>query len=173
MIGTIAGGFRAMAIGFAVVSMACTSMSMVHADTIYKSTGPDGEITYSTQPAPGARESTVVDIPSMSPEQRRAALLLRRQDKALSAEVNAQLRSLEGEWRRVDREIVSAHKELGDAERALQKGRTPLPGERQGHVGGGSRLTEAYFQRLRKVETRVEKAKQRLERAYAARNDLK
>lgn len=121
----------------------------------------------------GVRESTAIHIPSLSPEQRRAALLLRRQEKALSADVNAQLQALEGKWRQVDREIVLAHKELGDAERALRMGRTPLPEERRGKAGGGSRLTEAYFQRLRKAETRVEEAKRRLDRAYAARNDLK
>ena len=136
------------------------------------SNGPDGEITYSSQPVPGARESVGFDILTLSPEQRRAARLLRAQEKALSAQVSAELNAREKEWRRVDREIVSAQNELARAESALRKGRTPLPGERRGNVGGGSRLTEAYFQRLRQAELRVEQTQQRLNRAYAARNAL-
>jgi len=38
--------------------------------------------------------------------------------------------------------------------------------------GGGSRLTQAFFQRLRQAELRVEQARQRLDLAYAARNAL-
>lgn len=145
----------------------------VRAETIYRSISPDGEVTYSSQPVPGARESAAVNIESLSPEQRRAGLLVRRQDKALSAQVNAQLQSREAQWRRVDQEIVSAQKALAAAESALQTGRTPLPEERRGNVGGGSRLTEAYFQRPRQLETRVERAKASLDRAYGARNALK
>ena len=156
-----------------ISGMACGMAASAHADTIYRSISPDGEVTYSSQPLPGARESKEIVIESLSPEQRRAGMLLRRQDKALSAEVNARLQSLESEWHQVDREIVSAQKALAEAERALRKGRTPLPGERRGNVGGGSRLTDAYFQRLRQIETRVAQAKERLDRAYAARNALK
>lgn len=166
---------RAFAVNFlAVVAGAAVAVALLfapaaRADTVYKSIGPDGEVTYGSQPEPGARESIAIDIPSLSPEQRRAALLLRRHEKALSAEVNSRLRTLEREWRRVDLEIVAARNELAQAESALQKGRTPLPGERRGKAGGGSRLSEAYFQRLQQSEVRVEEAKQRLDRAYAAR----
>lgn len=157
----------------AAVAAASLFAPAAHADTVYKSIGPAGEVTYGSQPEPGARESIPIDIPSLSPEQRRAALLLRRHEKALSAEVNSRLQTLEREWRRVDLEIVAAQNELAQAENVLQKGRTPLPGERRGKAGGGSRLSEAYFQRLRRSEVRVEAAKQRLDRAYAARNSLK
>jgi hypothetical protein len=157
----------------AVAAAAGAFAPAARADVIYKSIGPDGDTSYASRPAPGARESTAIDIPSMSPEQRRASQLLRRQDKALSDEVNARLRSLESEWRRVDLEITSAQKGLASAENALRSGRTPLPGERLGKAGGGSRLSEAYFLRLRAAETRVEEAKQRLDKAYAARNNLR
>lgn len=160
-------------IAIAIATAAGLSATAARAEVIYKSIGPDGETSYASQPAPGARESTAIDIPSMSPEQRRASQLLRRQDKALSDEVNARLRSLESQWRQIDREIASAHKDLARAESALRSGRTPLPGERRGNAGGGSRLSEAYFLRLRAAEMRVEEAKQRLDKAYVARNSLK
>jgi len=151
----------------------CLSVTSVHAETIYRSVGADGKVTYSSLPVPGARESKAIDIESLTPEQRRASLQLRLQEKSLSAQVNAQLQSREKKWKRVDHEIISAQKALADAESALQNGRTPLPGERRGNVGGGSRLTEAYFQRLKNLEAQVKQAKQRLDKAYEARNALK
>lgn len=173
MPGTYRSIIRAAIIVSEVLGVVCAMTASAHAETIYRSISPDGEVTYSSQPEPGAHESTAIKFESLSPEQRRAGLLLRQQEKGLSAEVNAQLQSRESEWRRVDQEIVSAQKALADAESALQKGRTPLPGERRGNVGGGSRLTEAYFQRLRMLETQVVQAKKRLDRAYGARNALK
>ena len=173
MPGTYRSIIRAVTIVSAILGAACAMTASVHAETIYRSISPGGEVTYSSQPEPRSRESAAIEVESLSPEQRRAGLLLHRQDKALSAEVNAQLRSRAREWRRADREIVSARKALADAESTLQKGRTPLAGERRGNVGGGSRLTEAYFQRLRQIETRVAQAKERLDRAYEARNALK
>lgn len=164
---------RTSAVPICFIALALfVSAAPAHAETIYKSTGPDGEITYSSQPVAGSRESEVLDIHTLSPEQRRAARVLRAQDKALSAQVNAELNARDNEWRRVDREIGSAQKELVRAESALRKGRTPLAGERRGNAGGGSRLTEAYFQRLRQAELRVGQAHERQNRAYAARNAL-
>lgn len=121
----------------------------------------------------GARESVELDIHTLSPEQRRAAQLLRAQGRALSTQVTAELKARENEWGRVDAEILAAQNELVRAETALRKGRTPLGGERLGNVGGGSRLTEAYFERLGQAELRVGQAHERLDRAYAARNALK
>lgn len=142
---------------------------LAHAEAIYKSIAPDGEVTYASQPVPGARESIRIEVEALSPEQRRAALELRREDRALAADI----RTRENAWKRVDREILAAQKALARAESALRKGRTPLPGERRGNAGGGSRLTQAYFDRLRGLELSVERAKERLDRAYAARNALK
>ena len=162
----------AMAIQFMILAALIVAQP-VRAETIYKSTGQDGDITYSWHPVPGARKSVALDIQTLSPEQRRAAWLLRAQDKALAAQVDAKLNARQNEWNRVDREITYAQKELVRTESALRKGRTPLPGERRGNVGGGSRLTEAYFQRLREAELRVEHARHGLDLAYAARNALK
>ena len=146
---------------------------LAQAEVIYRSTNPDGEITYSSQPVPGARESRAIEYESLSPAQRRAILLLRQREREISAEISSELKALEAKWQQADQEIVETHKTVANAEDALQKGRTPLAYEWIGNVSGGSRLKEAYFQRLQHLETRVEKAKERLDRAYAARNALK
>lgn len=156
-----------------ILGALCAFTVSAHAETIYRSISMDGEVTYSSQPVPGAREYKAIEMESLSPEQRRAGLLLLQQEKSLSAKVDAQLQLREKEWRLADREIIAAQNGLANAESALQNGRAPLPGERSANVGGGSRLTEAYFQRIRSMEARVEQAKQRLDQAYAARNALK
>ena len=70
-------------------------------------------------------------------------------------------------------EITRAQKALARAEQALRKGRTPLPGERRGLAGGGSRLDASYFARIQRLEDAVKAARQRLDKAYQARNNLK
>ena len=80
---------------------------------------------------------------------------------------------LQNRWARADDEIRNATAQLQAAEARLQAGREPLPGEREGMRGGGSRLTQAYFDRLHSLALEVERAKQRLDRAYQARNALK
>ena len=157
---------------YAVCMAAVLALSAIRAqaaEPIYRSVGADGEVTYSYEPQPGARESTAIEIRTLSPEQRRAMRRLHAQEHAASAQAAA----LDRKWRRVDREIIAAQTALASREKALQDGRTPLPGERRGNVGGGSRLTEAYFQRLHNLELDVEHAKHRLDRAYAARSALK
>lgn len=149
--------------------LALSAAAAQAAELIYRSVAPDGEVTYSYEPQAGARQSTTIEIRTLSPEQRRAMERLREEERRSSAQATA----LERTWRRADREIVAAQQGLARAEKALQSGRRPLPGERRGNVGGESRLTEAYFQRLRGLERAVERAKQRLDRAYAARNALK
>ena len=149
--------------------LAMSTVAAQDAEVIYRSVAPDGEVSYSYKPQPGARETTTIEIRALSPEQRRAAQHLRAKEQASSAQVAA----LDRQWRRVDAEIIAAQKALARSEKALQAGRTPLPGERKGNVGGGSRLTEAYFRRLHGLEVAVEQAKRRLDRAYAARNALK
>ena len=152
-----------------LAALAIAATAAQGAEVIYRSVAPDGEVTYSYKPQPGARETATIEIRTLSPEQRRAAQRLRAEEQASSAGVAA----LDRQWRRVDAEIIAAQKALARSEKALQSGRTPLPGERRGSVGGGSRLSEAYFQRLHGLEVAVEQAKQRLDRAYAARNALK
>jgi hypothetical protein len=56
------------------------------------------------------------------------------------------------------------------AKRRLELGREPLPGERRGLAGGGSRLTEEYEARLAGLEREVADAEARLKRANESRN---
>ena len=59
---------------------------------------------------------------------------------------------------------------LAQARAQLESGKEPLPGERTGTAGGGSRLNESYFARQQANEEAVAKAQARLDAATAARN---
>jgi hypothetical protein len=62
-------------------------------------------------------------------------------------------------------EAQDARLALKNAEAALAAGKEPLPGERTGTVGGGSRLNEAYFARQKSLEDAVAAARKRVEEA--------
>ena len=73
----------------------------------------------------------------------------------------------------MDLEVRGAHSGLRRAENALQRGRDIRAGDIVGNKGGGTRFTQAYFDRIRSLERQVDTAKQRLDLAYEARNSLK
>lgn len=138
--------------------------------TIYKSWEPDGSITYAAQPEPNATKVQRIDIQTLSPEQRRAAYSLLQMDQSSIRQGYA---ILQREWTKVDNIITRAQKALQHAEQALRNGRTPLPGERLGMRGGGSRLDAKYFARIKRLEDAVNAARKRLDKAYEARNNLR
>jgi hypothetical protein len=142
------------------------------ADEIYKSIAKDGSVTYSQSPQPGAR-NTVIDIQVLSPEERRAALALQRRTKGTDLALNDAFEKREQAWHDADVEIRDATGKLAIEESTLESGRDPRADEWVQNVGGGARLTQDYFERLKVLEGRVEQARQRLDRAYDARNALK
>ena len=142
------------------------------ADEIYKSVAKDGSITYSQAPQPGAR-NTVVDIQDLSPEARRAALVLQRKLEGANLALNDAFEKREQAWHDADIEIRDATEKLQIEESTLDSGREPRGDEWVGNAGGGTRLTQAYFERLKMLEDRVAAARARLDRAYDARNALK
>lgn len=72
-----------------------------------------------------------------------------------------------------DQAVHQAQQQLATAERELEVGRTPLPGERRGNVNGHSRLTQAYFARIAALEQKVEEARQQLNEANVASRTLR
>jgi len=140
---------------------------------IYKSTAPNGEVTYAWHPERGAIRVERIVVETLSLEQRRAAMHLRVEEQNAERQTVANTRLLEAQWRGVDREIGNAIAGVQQAEAALAEGREPRAGERLGKQGGGSRLTQAYFDRIHRLERAVEQARARLDHAYQARNALK
>jgi hypothetical protein len=124
------------------------------AQTVYRYVTPDGRTIFSDQPVPGAKLQGTVAPPAPPsgsatppPDESRAQRL-----RTATAEVEA------------------ATQALAQANAQLQSGKEPLPGERTGTAGGGSRLNDAYWARQQANEQAVAKAQSRLDAAIAARN---
>jgi hypothetical protein len=163
------GNFSVLALGGLVAIASQGSL----AEEIYKSVDGDGKVTYSQAPLPGAKQVSTVDIQTLSPEERRAALRLRKQVAGSNAALDEGFAKREEAWRLADVEIRDATARLLAEESALESGREPRAEEWIGNVGGGTRMTEAYFERLKMLEDRVAQARKRLDAAYAARDALK
>ena len=126
--------------------------------TVFRSVMPDGSIVYGDKPAPGAKEAKEVSLPPPNiakppPAQPSAPATTSRQPAAESA----------------DDQIRNAERELQKAKAALETGREPLPGERIGTAGGASRLTDAYFERIKSLENAIAGAQKKLDDALAQR----
>jgi hypothetical protein len=132
------------------------------AQVVYKSIMPDGRIIYSEKPVPGAKK-----VEEIVPQTGNTGV------QTTTPQEQKQLQELEARRKRdTDRQsqIQEAEKALQEAEAALPAGKEPLPGERIGTAGGGSRLSEAYFERQKALQTAVEAARKRLEEVRAAAN---
>lgn len=88
---------------------------------------------------------------------------------AVRERVRARLAALE----RAQADIVEANRMLALALEQRERGAEPLPGERLGTAGGGSRLAPAYFERQAQLEEGVRRAHARLDAAHAAKNELR
>jgi hypothetical protein len=65
--------------------------------------------------------------------------------------------------------IPALERELAIAKRKLELGREPLPGERRGLAGGGSRLTPEYEARIAGMERDIATIEAKLKSAYEKR----
>ena len=131
------------------------------AQVVYKSTLPDGRVVYGDKPDPAAVkvEESIPDtsrrgIGGSTP---REAEVLQEMEKARVGREGA------------DARVQAAYKALQEAEAARAAGKEPLPGERIGTAGGGSRLNEAYDARQRQLDEAVEKARRDLEQARSGK----
>jgi hypothetical protein len=133
-------------------------------DVYYHSTMPDGRVVVGDKPAPGAKEVRQMPlragniIPSPPPPPAPAAPAGPGRQEQLNT---------------ADAEVRTAEQDLKAAQAALQAGQEPLPGERIGTAGGTSRLTDAYFQRIKRLEDAVAAAQKRLSDTQTKRNAAK
>jgi hypothetical protein len=130
------------------------------AQTLYKSTMPDGRVVYGDKPAPGAAkvEETRPDISKgiggTTPREAEALKELEKErDKREDAEDK----------------VRAAEQALRDAEAARAAGKEPLASERIGTAGGASRITDDYYARQKMLDDAVEKARRELDQARSGK----
>lgn len=125
----------------------------VAAQTVYKSTMPDGSVVFSDQPQPDAAkvESSTPDTSDTGVQ----VLQPGAAEKLQQMEAERKQGESSGDGQR------QAEEALRNAEAALANGKDPLPGERIGTAGGASRLTDNYWARQKKLEQNVVDARKR------------
>jgi hypothetical protein len=144
----------------AAVLVLALAAAPVLGQVIYKSTMPDGGVIYGDAPAPGAVkvESTTV------PRSTGVAPVTPKEQSGLEARQQERLNTIET----ARAALQDAEEALKEAQAAREAGREPQEGEHQGTAGGGSRLTESYFERQQALETAVAQAQKRVDAARAA-----
>lgn len=125
------------------------------AQTVYKSTMPDGKVVYGEKPVPGAQKVDTLEPPPTTT----GVTAVTPEEKA-RAEMNAKQKATSSTR---SREADDARQQLQKAEAARDAGKEPLPTERMGRAGGGTRLTEEYFVRQKSLEDAVSAARKRVE----------
>jgi hypothetical protein len=131
----------------------------------YQSVMPDGRVVIGDKPAPGAKQVQQVPLRAgntstplapppaeLSPAARAAGQPQQRPPAATSFD-----------------ELKDAQQQLQAAKAALDGAAEPLAGERIGTAGGKSRLTDAYFQRIKGLENAVAVAQQRVDELQTGR----
>ncbi len=131
------------------------------AQTMYKSTMPDGKVVYGEKPEPGAKH-----VEKMAPPPPKTGTTIVTPAEKKGVDQRIQKRAATADTQR--RELEDAYQQLKKAETARDAGKEPLPGERLGTATGASRLTDEYWQRQKGLEAAVEAARDRVKKAEQA-----
>ena len=151
---------------------ACVSAG-VTAETLYKSTDSSGRISYSDQPLPGAAKVERVLVEPLDPENAARGEAAREKSRRETEEFQQRQRQREQAMDKAHAEVITAFNALKKAQQRREAGVEPVHGERLGNVRGGSPLAPSYFKRQQALDREVSAAQQRLEQAYAHRNELR
>jgi hypothetical protein len=143
------------------------------AEVIYKSTDSRGEVSYSDHPLPGAVKVERVPVEPVDPESAARIEAERERLRRQADEVQQRQRQRGHALEEADAEVIAAIDALKEAQVQREAGVEPLPGERLGDVGGRTRLGPSYVERQQALEREISAAQQRLEQAYARRNELR
>ena len=137
---------------------------------IYKVQMPDGTVLYSDSVPSGGkvleeREAKSTPRVNVVPSQSSARAATRP-----GSAVDPTMRSaVPSKGAAPPDNIAALERELATAKRRLELGREPLPGERRGLAGGGSRLTPEYEARIAGMERDIATIEAKLKSAYEKR----
>ena len=131
------------------------------AQTLYKSTTPDGRIIYSDKPQPDAVKTEKKEIDTS----KQGVTASTTRDKAALKRMETERKTRESSQDRVRKAEIALH----DAEVALSMGREPRDGDRLGTVSGNQRFTDAYWERQKKLEEAVVVARRNLDKVRSGK----
>lgn len=142
----------------AIAVLLCIKISI--AQEVYKTVDEHGNIIYSEQPPNKTSETITIQVTPAPSEAEQERALQRARKLQNTAQDLAAKRAKQKQSKH--KTIADARKEVARAEKNLIISKEVGPGDRQGTASGGSRFTQAYRERIRAAEKRVEVAKQRL-----------
>ena len=150
------------------------------AGSIYRHVMPDGRIVYADRPLPGGRIDHTIQVERpikgniWTVEAGTNPIASKRAERTPVKRVAvapAETRKMSLD--EATAEVIRAEMLLEDAKRQQEAGVEPLPGERTGIVGGGSRLNEAYHERQKLLAKYVNYAEEALKKAIQDRNKVR
>jgi hypothetical protein len=131
-------------------------MQPVAAQTMYKSIMPDGRVVYGDRPEPNA-----VKVEESKADTSKTGVQLNPPGAERQVE---EMKAARERGDAKQDQLRQAEEAVRQAEAALANGKEPLPGERIGTAGGGSRLNDAYWERQKKLREDLVKARDNLNR---------
>ncbi len=138
---------------------------------VYKYRMPDGSVAYTHEVSTKGKLEEIIEAPPPGPVDVEQAVLVKRKREDEKANRIASQR--EADLSAAVAEIRDATTALETAKQKLKSGLEPGPGERLGTTGAYTRLSPAYWQRVRGLQLAVDDARERLDDAYSARNAVK
>lgn len=126
------------------------------ADAI-RSVDKDGNVTFSDQPVPDSVEAEKISIDAPPPPQEQMTES-QREAQAVIDKANRIQPHSDAASQGQNMNNTAATQDPENARKQLEKAKIVGEGDRQGTAGGGSRLTPAYQERVRKAEQAVSDA---------------
>lgn len=128
----------------------------VAAQTVYKSTMPDGRVIFGDRPEAGAAK-----VDSSTPNTSKTGV------QVLQPGAKREVEKMQATRQRSEASVDKrrqAEEAVRKAEAAVANGKEPLPGERIGTAGGASRLNDSYWARQKKLQQDLVTARDDLNR---------
>jgi hypothetical protein len=155
----------ATAAALAVVLAGVADIPVAVAQTVYKSVDAEGNVTYSSTPAPEAVDIEAVDVPEGPSDAERQEAMAREQ--ALQKKAESLKQDLQGSQEQKSEKVDEAEERLAAAKERLEQARVKEESDWQTIAGEGAGrfLKESYFERVRKAEEDVRQAERDLAKA--------
>lgn len=140
---------------------------------IYRSTMPDGRTVLSDKPTPGASKVEEYYTPRSPTDAPRSSDARPAPEPPPGTGTASSRKARDAELDAAIAELRNREDALRAAQSARAAGEEPQENERQGMVGGGSRLNERYFERQKGLDDAIELLRRRVEEAQAKVNSLR
>ncbi len=137
--------------------------SLVSAEEIYKSVDADGNVTYSSVPTAEAVETQAVSVPDAPTAAQQQEAIQRERQLQQAADNLARDRSARDSQR--GSAVQDAENARDQAKVQLEQALVKQDRDWQGLAGGGRRLKESYFERVRNAQENLRQTEESLSKA--------